>query len=45
MLEGKKQTAQLKSNTKSIQALERLFWDPESNDNEKIGMRLMIHLA
>lgn len=42
MLQGRNQSQQLRGNKKSTEALVQLFWDPSSNDHNKIGLRLMV---
>jgi len=42
MLQGKHQSQQLRQNKKSTEALLALFWDSDTNDHQKIGLRLMI---
>ena len=42
MLQGRSQSQQLRSNKKSTEALLALFWDPNTNDNNKVGLRMMV---
>ena len=45
MLESRNCSQQFRTNKKSIDCLEKLFWDPSTNGHDKIGLRLMVHLA
>ena len=44
-LESRNCSQQFRTNKKSIDCLEKLFWDPSTNGHDKLGLRLMAHLA